>query len=527
MPKNAQKPYKRVKVTLACVVCRKKKVKCDGIQPSCSRCHSMGYHCEYSNPPKKRGPPKGHVEVIESRARRIESLLGKDYRVVNSGCRYAEDTDCEGSQLLFRQCQHYLGASSSNRPTLQTTQALIILCWYAFLVGDMQELCFLRQKLVHFICQLNLGTDPKPYTDTTWNTEIQRRTFWVAYVMDRWLATCTGEQLLTGDYSCQWPQLEDSQLCMSDNESWTQEEGPGYSFESAIQVMTFREMIKLGDILGERQMDRRVAALVEWLIQLPAYLEYGPIHNSHAPSPMARIFRMLYYTVQIHIHAPAAEDATKIRSSIRTTAANTIIHIAEQMVRDQQHKYLYNAFGLSVSLASSVHLSNVPLPEDMSAATINVCNSLRILKEANCSLLSPIDFGHLVDRFVFERYGIDMENHQIKAQKQIKTALSEPVTHCNVYGSSFLANGYFHDPTRINNPFQSFYSYLSYDSPTSLLIPPSSSSSSSITTPIDSLGSSSSPCSIFSPYNSPDLLGDDNHVHVDDIYGLTMLNQFL
>lgn len=73
-----QAPPKRVKVTLACVVCRKKKVKCDGIQPSCSRCNSMGLACEYSDPPRKRGPPKGYIEIIENRAHRIESLLSKD-----------------------------------------------------------------------------------------------------------------------------------------------------------------------------------------------------------------------------------------------------------------------------------------------------------------------------------------------------------------------------------------------------------------------------------------------------------------
>ncbi|KAI8985793.1 hypothetical protein BDB01DRAFT_786328 [Pilobolus umbonatus] len=72
---------KRVKVTLACSNCRKKKVKCDGIQPTCSRCASIGKDCQYSDPPKKRGPPKGFVEVIENRAHRIESLLGKDQSV--------------------------------------------------------------------------------------------------------------------------------------------------------------------------------------------------------------------------------------------------------------------------------------------------------------------------------------------------------------------------------------------------------------------------------------------------------------
>lgn len=76
MSKITDQPPKRVKVTLACTICRKKKVKCDGIQPTCSRCRSIGICCQYSDPPKKRGPPKGYVEVIENRAHRIESILG-------------------------------------------------------------------------------------------------------------------------------------------------------------------------------------------------------------------------------------------------------------------------------------------------------------------------------------------------------------------------------------------------------------------------------------------------------------------
>lgn len=76
MSKTTDQPPKRVKVTLACTICRKKKVKCDGIQPTCSRCQSIGICCQYSDPPKKRGPPKGYVEVIENRAHRIESILG-------------------------------------------------------------------------------------------------------------------------------------------------------------------------------------------------------------------------------------------------------------------------------------------------------------------------------------------------------------------------------------------------------------------------------------------------------------------
>jgi hypothetical protein len=77
---SSDQPPKRVKVTLACTICRKKKVKCDGMKPTCSRCQSIGICCQYSDPPKKRGPPKGYVEIIENRAHRIESLLGNQHQ---------------------------------------------------------------------------------------------------------------------------------------------------------------------------------------------------------------------------------------------------------------------------------------------------------------------------------------------------------------------------------------------------------------------------------------------------------------
>ncbi|ORX44029.1 hypothetical protein DM01DRAFT_260316, partial [Hesseltinella vesiculosa] len=47
---------KRIKVTLACLMCRKKKVKCNGAQPNCSRCEAKGLDCEYIERNQRRGP---------------------------------------------------------------------------------------------------------------------------------------------------------------------------------------------------------------------------------------------------------------------------------------------------------------------------------------------------------------------------------------------------------------------------------------------------------------------------------------
>ncbi|KAI8063819.1 hypothetical protein BC940DRAFT_218152, partial [Gongronella butleri] len=55
-PSTTPTKPKRTKVTLACLLCRKKKVKCDGAQPTCSRCTAKGHVCEYSERTRPRGP---------------------------------------------------------------------------------------------------------------------------------------------------------------------------------------------------------------------------------------------------------------------------------------------------------------------------------------------------------------------------------------------------------------------------------------------------------------------------------------
>ncbi|KAG9289498.1 hypothetical protein G9A89_001270 [Geosiphon pyriformis] len=72
---------KRRRVARACDTCRRKKVRCDGVQagsdpPSCTNCKAYGYECSFIDAPKKRGPPKGYIEALETRLQRMESILG-------------------------------------------------------------------------------------------------------------------------------------------------------------------------------------------------------------------------------------------------------------------------------------------------------------------------------------------------------------------------------------------------------------------------------------------------------------------
>jgi hypothetical protein len=55
----------RTRVSRACVRCRTRKDKCDGIHPSCATCLSAGVACSYEASTKKRGLPEGYVRGLE------------------------------------------------------------------------------------------------------------------------------------------------------------------------------------------------------------------------------------------------------------------------------------------------------------------------------------------------------------------------------------------------------------------------------------------------------------------------------
>lgn len=67
---------KRQRVTQACDVCRKKKIKCDAGRPSCKNCLNYRTKCVYTEMEKKpRRKKRAHVSDLESRMSRIENLL--------------------------------------------------------------------------------------------------------------------------------------------------------------------------------------------------------------------------------------------------------------------------------------------------------------------------------------------------------------------------------------------------------------------------------------------------------------------
>lgn len=52
---------------IACTICRKRKLRCDGNKPSCGTCSRLGHDCAYDEVRKKSGPKRGYVKLLEAR----------------------------------------------------------------------------------------------------------------------------------------------------------------------------------------------------------------------------------------------------------------------------------------------------------------------------------------------------------------------------------------------------------------------------------------------------------------------------
>lgn len=68
---DAQNKPKRI----ACILCRKRKLKCDGARPTCGTCNRLSHDCAYDEVRKKSGPKRGYVKLLEARLQQVETLL--------------------------------------------------------------------------------------------------------------------------------------------------------------------------------------------------------------------------------------------------------------------------------------------------------------------------------------------------------------------------------------------------------------------------------------------------------------------
>ncbi|OQO12224.1 hypothetical protein B0A48_02865 [Cryoendolithus antarcticus] len=62
---------------IACVLCRKRKLKCDGGKPSCATCTRLQHDCNYDEVRRKSGPKRGYVKTLEARLARLEAEVSE------------------------------------------------------------------------------------------------------------------------------------------------------------------------------------------------------------------------------------------------------------------------------------------------------------------------------------------------------------------------------------------------------------------------------------------------------------------
>ncbi|ORZ07905.1 hypothetical protein BCR42DRAFT_149688 [Absidia repens] len=319
------------------------------------------------------------------------------------------------------------------------------MCWYTFMMGDFKKCACLRRHLVDYVRRLNLGVNADPSLSIV-QTEQRRRTFWVIYVTDAWLSFYTDARLINmakEEWTCKKPILEDSQLQALDsrNLKWEIEQPPqilqqNETTEAVLQIPSFVELIHLASIVGDMFDYLRSPSshrtdgghnlesqLTDWFRHLPSYLEYGKTTDDedNTPAPVAKTIRILYHTVQIMMHqSPLLAVDNYTRNKISREAADAIIHIAGQMLQQQDELKLYNTFTMSITLATSIHLESVMThqsSEQSEHSRACLGRSIRVLKDANCSYLTRVDFDRLVDRFLTNRCGLTLDDGTKSSQQ--------------------------------------------------------------------------------------------------------------
>ncbi|KAK2609260.1 Lysophospholipase D gdpd1 [Conoideocrella luteorostrata] len=61
------------RIAQACDRCRSKKIRCDGVRPTCSQCSNVGFECRTSDKLSRRAFPRGYTESLEERVRQLET----------------------------------------------------------------------------------------------------------------------------------------------------------------------------------------------------------------------------------------------------------------------------------------------------------------------------------------------------------------------------------------------------------------------------------------------------------------------
>ncbi|KAJ9426021.1 fungal-specific transcription factor domain-containing protein [Fusarium oxysporum] len=90
----------RQRVSVACLPCRQKRIRCDGALPVCTSCTAKAISCEYNFTDNKRKPPsKAYVQALEGRIRCLEEQLSS--RNEMSASQFTADSEDASMIMSF------------------------------------------------------------------------------------------------------------------------------------------------------------------------------------------------------------------------------------------------------------------------------------------------------------------------------------------------------------------------------------------------------------------------------------------
>ena len=106
----------QARIAQACDRCRSKKIRCDGIRPSCTQCTNVGFECKTSDKLSRRAFPRGYTESLEERVRQLEGEVRELKELL--------DEKDEKIDMLSRLHSHSpQGFSNARRPSVQSPPA--------------------------------------------------------------------------------------------------------------------------------------------------------------------------------------------------------------------------------------------------------------------------------------------------------------------------------------------------------------------------------------------------------------------
>jgi hypothetical protein len=104
------------RIAQACDRCRSKKIRCDGIRPSCTQCTNVGFECKTSDKLSRRAFPRGYTESLEERVRLLEGEVRELKELL--------DEKDEKIDMLSRIHSHSSqGFSNGRQPSVQSPAA--------------------------------------------------------------------------------------------------------------------------------------------------------------------------------------------------------------------------------------------------------------------------------------------------------------------------------------------------------------------------------------------------------------------